>query len=146
MITANVKNWAEEENSCPFIWIFEINGLSLRSVIQHSNVGNTQQAGTRIQSCILSIPKNHICLCYEERKHSNATTAVTLSRPSISNGKQRYIPSRCPAPTAAAATLCQSPSSLLWRKGYTGRYGNKSTIINEKQTLRLRTKTNNYLP
>ena len=60
MITANVKNWAEEENSCPFLWTFEINGLSLRSVIQHSNVGNTQQAGTRIHSCILSIPKNHI--------------------------------------------------------------------------------------
>ena len=55
-----LKFRAEEENSCPFLWTFEINGLYLRSVIQHSNVGNTQQAGTRIQSCILSIPKNHI--------------------------------------------------------------------------------------
>ena len=76
--------------------------------------------------------KNHICLCYEERKHSNAMTAATPSRPSTSNGKQRHIPSRCPAPSVVAATPCQSPCSLLWRKGYTGRFGNKSTINNEK--------------
>ena len=42
---------AEEENLCPFLWIFEIIGLCLRSVFQHSNVGNTQQSGTRIHSC-----------------------------------------------------------------------------------------------
>ena len=41
-----------EEKFCPFLWTFEINGLSLRCVFQHSNVGNTQQAGTRIHSCI----------------------------------------------------------------------------------------------
>ena len=117
MTTANVKKMAEEENSCPFLWTFEINGLYLRSVCQHSNVGNTKQAGARIHSCILSIPKNHICLCYEERKHSIATTAATLSRPSTSNGKPRPIPSRCPAPSVAAATPCQSPCSLYGEKG-----------------------------
>ena len=125
MTTANVKKMAEEENSCPFLWTFEINGLSLRSVFQHSNVGNTKQAGARIHSCILSIPKNHICLCYEERKHSNATTAATLSRPSTSNGKPRSIPNRCLAPSVAAATPCQSPCSPLWRKGHTRKFGNK---------------------
>ena len=41
-----------EEHICPFLWTFEINGLSLRSVYQPSKVGNTQQAGTRIHSCI----------------------------------------------------------------------------------------------
>lgn len=41
-----------EEHSCLFLRIFEINGLSLQSVYQPSKVGNTQQAGTRIHSCI----------------------------------------------------------------------------------------------
>ena len=52
-------------------------------------------------------------------------TAATPSRLSTSNGKQRHIPSRCPAPSVAAATPCQSPCSLLWRKGHTGRFGTK---------------------
>ena len=125
-----LKFWVQKEKFCPFLWTFEINGLSLRSVIQHSNVGNTSQAGTRIQSCILSIPKNHICLCYEERKHSNATTAATLSRPSTSNGKPRHIPNRCPAPSVAAATPSQSPCSPFSPKEYIERFGKKSTTVN----------------
>ena len=60
MTTANVKKMAEEENFCPFLCTFEIIGLSLQSVFQHSKVGNTQQAGTRIHYCTLSILKNHI--------------------------------------------------------------------------------------
>ena len=47
-----LKFWVRKDKFCSFLWTFEINGLSLRSVIQHSNVGNTQQAGTRIHSCI----------------------------------------------------------------------------------------------
>ena len=120
-----LKFWVQKEKFCSFLWTFEINGLSLRSVFQHSKHGNTQQAGIRIHSCILSIPKNHICLCYEERKHSNAMTVATSSRPSTSNGKQRYIPSRCVAPSVAAATPCQSPCSPLWIKGSTERFGKK---------------------
>ena len=125
-----LKFWVQKEKFCPFLWTFEINGLSLRSVFQHSKHGNTQQAGIRIHSCILSITKNHICLCYEERKHSNAMTVATSSRPSISNGKQRYIPSRCPVPTVAAATLCQSPCSPFSPKEYIERFGKKSTTVN----------------
>ena len=125
-----LKFWVQKEKFCSFLWTFEINGLSLRSVFQHSKHGNTQQAGIRIHSCILSITKNHICLCYEERKHSNAMTVATSLRPSISNGKQRYIPSRCPVPTAAAATLCQSPCSPFSPKEYIERFGKKSTTVN----------------
>ena len=129
-----LKFWVQKEKFCSFLWTFEINGLSLRSVFQHSKHGNTQQAGIRIHSCILSITKNHICLCYEERKHSNAMTAATPSRPSTSNGEQRHIPSRCPAPNVTAATPCQSPCSTLWKKRHTGRYG-KRWSDNERQTV-----------
>lgn len=41
-----------EEHICLFLRIFEINGLSLQTVYQPSKVGNRQQAGTRIHSCI----------------------------------------------------------------------------------------------
>ena len=60
MTTANVKKMAEEENFYPFLCTFEIIGLSLQSVFQHSKVGNTQQAETRIHYCTLSILKNRI--------------------------------------------------------------------------------------
>ena len=127
-----LKFWVQKEKFCSFLWTFEINGLSLRSVFQHSKHGNTQQAGIRIHSCILSITKNHICLCYEERKHSNAMTVATSSRPSISNGKQRYIPSRCPVPTVAAATLCQSPCSTgIWNITFNKRkYEKRNKLAN----------------
>ena len=61
-------------------------------------------------------------------------SAVTHSGPWTSNGKPRYIPCRCPAPTVAAATLCQSPCSPFSPKGYIARYGKKLIINNEKQT------------
>ena len=63
-------------------------------------------------------------------------SAVTHSVPWTSNGKPRYIPCRCPAPTVAAATLCQSPCSPFSPKGYIARYGKKLIINNEKQTYR----------
>ena len=63
-------------------------------------------------------------------------SAVTHSGPWTSNGKPRYIPCRCPAPTVAAATLCQSPCSPFSPKGYIARYGKKLIINNEKQTYR----------
>ena len=36
-----LKLGVRKKNFCPFLWTFEINGLSLQSVFQHSNVGNT---------------------------------------------------------------------------------------------------------
>ena len=36
-----LKFWVQKEIFCPFLWIFEIIGLSLRSVFQYSKHGNT---------------------------------------------------------------------------------------------------------
>ena len=36
-----LKFWVQKEKFCSFLWTFEINGLSLRSVFQHSKHGNT---------------------------------------------------------------------------------------------------------